>query len=681
MLCKGIPKFWLVTGFYTYILYPCSSALNAVKHFFYFLLLAPFFCLGQFKPGLRSTSWYGTHSPLVKGTELYFLGDTLYFIDMDGVKPPDAYRFRQIGDTMQLEPIAGLSLNCPDEVPATYKLIWQNNTEKLLVKPITEPCMPRFTQMVSESPWYRKREPGQLAADWHFKNPEKDLVAGASLYEAYKFLKFRTSSPITVAVVDCPLDYTHPDLIPVLWNNPKEIAGNKADDDKNGFKDDLRGWCFICNWSGQIIPHEQKACTQALALGKARFEGKTRNQLSSPQEKQDFDQYQRALADYDRELKKEKRNELVFSDSLRFLTLLNQYLMESEEPVTEDQVDTWKSGPDAYGTALKDWIREKIRRGRVKKFETFVRDMRAGYSSEKRRIRIALDYGLNTDWSPRDFTKDHAEIPYEKMYGSGFLQDPTVEATDHGTHVAGIIGGKRGNGIGVDGVADNVKIMSLGAIPPEGDERDKDVANSIRYAVDNGAKIINMSFGKGFLIHSKVLEEALKYADTKGVLMVHAAGNHQANRDTSDFFPIPRLSDGYVVKNWIEVGNITRFLDERLVAGSSAYGKKTVDLFAPGSDIFSTTPAKTYEYFTGTSMATPMVAGVAALIWSYFPKLTAAQVKEAILKSVYKPQNLMVYRPGSREKVPFESLSVTGGILNARDAVFIAEKLNKKKKP
>lgn len=265
----------------------------------------------------------------------------------------------------------------------------------------------------------------------------------------------------------------------------------------------------------------------------------------------------------------------------------------------------------------------------------------------------------------------------QQNYGSPFFR--LTPNLTHGTHVAGIIGAQRGNQLGTNGIADHVRIMPILATTALGDERDKDVANAIRYAVRNGAKVINLSFSKPFSPDKPVVDAAIQYAETKGVLIFHAAGNDGQNDDSSTHYPIARYVTGQKAENFITVGWTKPFYDERLVAYYSNYGAQTVDLFSPGSDILSTLPGNQYGEKSGTSMATPVASGVAALLWSYFPSLTANQLKHILLTSTSKPA-LLVTQPGSKRKVSFRDLSVSGGILNAYQAVLLTLALEKASK-
>lgn len=291
------------------------------------------------------------------------------------------------------------------------------------------------------------------------------------------------------------------------------------------------------------------------------------------------------------------------------------------------------------------------------------------------------EYNYNPDLEVRSIVGDNYADSYERYYGNNDVKGPDAF---HGTHVAGIIGATRGNGIGIDGLADNVKIMGVRAVP-DGDERDKDVANSIIYAVDNGASVINMSFGKGYSWDKKAVDKAVKYAQKHDVLLIHAAGNDGQNNDVTNNFPRAEyekrgLFGPKKAKNWIEVGALSWKDGEDMVARFSNYGKKNVDLFAPGVQIYSTAPDNEYKNASGTSMASPVVAGVAAVIRSYYPRLTAEQVKDVLMSTTVMTKDAKVKTPGTGELVPFSELCVSGGVVNAYEAAKKAATVKGKKK-
>jgi subtilisin family serine protease len=277
----------------------------------------------------------------------------------------------------------------------------------------------------------------------------------------------------------------------------------------------------------------------------------------------------------------------------------------------------------------------------------------------------------------QDIVKDNYDDPNDKYYGNN-----DVMGTDasHGTHVAGIIGAVRGNEKGIDGVANHVQIMPIRAVP-DGDEHDKDIANAIRYAVDNGALVINMSFGKSFSPQKKWVDDAVKYAESKGVLLVHAAGNDAKNIDVEDNFPSRNFNNDTlnVFSNWITVGASGAVANE-IAASFSNYGKREVNVFAPGVKIYSTIPGgNTYGDKDGTSMAAPVVAGIAALLLSYFPALSPKQVIEVLEKSSKKIETSFP-KPGADEKVMLSELSISGAIVNTYEAFKMASSIKGERK-
>ncbi|MEJ0033561.1 MAG: S8 family serine peptidase [Bacteroidota bacterium] len=290
-------------------------------------------------------------------------------------------------------------------------------------------------------------------------------------------------------------------------------------------------------------------------------------------------------------------------------------------------------------------------------------------------FRVIVEYGYNENFDSRKIVGDHYSDVYEKGYGNNDVTGPDAL---HGTHVAGIVAANRNNDIGIRGIANNVRIMSVRAVP-NGDERDKDVANAIIYAVDNGASVINMSFGKSFSPEKEAVDKAVKYAEKKGVLLIHAAGNDSEDIDKENNFPTRAYIDGKEAKNWVEIGASSFGTDAEFVASFSNYGKKGVDVFAPGVEIYSTVPDNHYEIEQGTSMAAPMVTGVAALLMSYFPDLSATEIKDIIRKSTRKFDGLEVNIPGSKKKAELSDLSNTGGLVNAYEAVKMAKELQNSK--
>jgi len=478
---------------------------------------------------------------------------------------------------------------------------------------------------------------------WSDLDLGKDSIPGMSVDRAYtEFLKGKKGTKIIVGVIDSGLDIDHEDLKGKIWTNKKEIPGNNIDDDGNGFVDDVHGWNFL----GEATK-ENLELTRIVKKGddgsvgfkeaKAAYDAKLAE--FTPQ-KQQADMFAIADKDIRTYLKKEKYT----AEDLKAITTTDADLLKSK------QIMSYVASKAGVGFQedLKDYIDQ---------------------------VYNMMNYNLNVNFDGRK-VGDNPDDMKMTHYGNGNVKGPNVEDALHGTHVAGIIAQIRGNGIGGDGVVnDNVEIMSVRAVP-DGDEYDKDIALAIRYAVDNGAKVINGSFGKDYSPHKEWVWDALRYAAKKDVLFVHAAGNDSKNIDTEPNFPTDVSNDKEIADNVITVGALNNVYGSKIVAEFSNYGAKNVDVFAPGVEIYATVPNNKYRYEQGTSMASPNVAGVAALVRSYYPKLTASQVKHILMGSG-TPITESVIVDETKKSVPFASTCVSGKIVNAYNALVMADKLSK----
>ena len=497
-------------------------------------------------------------------------------------------------------------------------------------------------------------------ANWQLLDSATDRVIGTGTLRAKReLLAGRTPArTVTVAVIDGGIDTSHAALRGVLWKNPREVSGNGRDDDANGYTDDDHGWNFIggrdgrdVNWDTIELTRLYARCTAAPAASPAPLDSAQRAECPAITK-----EFQAKRQEAQQQLGQVTMVEGMLARTTRILTTA----LGGDTALTPAKVQALKPASDTVNAAR----------------QLYLRMVASGISQEaiveaKEDIDGRLKYGFNPSFDPRNIVGDDPANPKERNYGNRNVMGPDAK---HGTHVSGIIGAVRVEGdSAVEGVASAVRIMMVRTVP-NGDERDKDVANAIRYAVDNGAQIINMSFGKGYSPFKGVVDEAVKYADGKGVLMVHAAGNDGEDLSKSPSFPTPTYADGGRAANWIEVGASGWQGVENLAAPFSNYGKVQVDVFAPGVDILSTVPGGDFERQSGTSMAAPVVSGVAALLMSYFPKLTAADVKKLILDSATRYADAQVTLPGSAtgEKVPFGNLSATGGVVNAYAAVKAA---------
>jgi cell wall-associated protease len=523
--------------------------------------------------------------------------------------------------------------------------------------------------------------------DWFLRDPETDTLLGVSAEKTYQtLLKGKPSRTVLVAVIDSGIDIDHEDLKDVIWTNEDEIPGNNIDDDKNGYVDDVHGWNFIGGKNGNVAEDTYEV-TREYARLKGKYESIDSTKVGK-KDKAEFAYWKKVKKKYDNDFSHNKKQYDEYKKYYDQYTGLHQNLkfcdslLEARmgKPVTKQSLEGFTSTNDTLNYAKESLLQIMDKVGSQlnmeltgKQLVDLLQENIAQIQEGIDHYRVAVEYGYNTEFNPRTIVGDDPKNLTQKGYGNNDVEGPDAK---HGTHVAGIIGADRKNTLGIKGIADNVRIMSVRAVP-NGDERDKDIANAIIYAADNGAKIINMSFGKSFSPNKDIVDKAVKYAESKGVLLIHAAGNDGDNLDVKDNYPNRDFKAGGTAKNWLEIGASAWGKDKDFVGSFSNYGKKSVDLFAPGVQIYSTTPGNHYEDLQGTSMACPASAGVAAILMSYFPDLNAAEVKEILRQSTRKFDGLKVVIPGGKEEVSFSELSSTGGLINAYDAVQLAMKYKK----
>jgi len=505
----------------------------------------------------------------------------------------------------------------------------------------------------------------EIPRDWFLLDPEQDSLQGVSAERTYEtLLKGQPSKTVLVAVIDSGIDIEHEDLKSVIWVNEKEIANNGIDDDKNGYVDDVHGWNFIGGKNGNVNADTYELTREYMRLSK-KYDGadSVKNRKKA---KTEYAAYLKLKDKYQKLKVKNEQQYLFYSGIYKYtkasIDTLKKYF-KTDTLVPDDVKNLTTDRPSLlFAKSVVGRVYKTV--GDDAPLDEYLSQVKEGVDY----FEVIVKYGYNTEFDSRQIVGDNYSDLFEKGYGNNDVKGPDPL---HGTHVAGIIAADRKNNLGIKGIADNVKIMVVRAVP-NGDERDKDVANAIVYAVDNGAKIINMSFGKSFSPEKEMVDRAVKYAEQKGVLLIHAAGNEGDDIDVEKNFPTKKYLNGKEAKNWIEVGASSWGSDENFVGSFSNYGKKGVSLFAPGVQIYSTTPGNTYKNEDGTSMASPSTAGVAALLMSYFPYLTAIEVKDILEKSTRKFDNLKVQKPGSKELISFSELSSSGGLVNAYEAVKMA---------
>ncbi|MCV9930459.1 S8 family peptidase [Flavobacterium sp. LS1R49] len=524
---------------------------------------------------------------------------------------------------------------------------------------------------------------------WYQKDYLLDEIPGISLDKWYGQNKKKYKRNVIIAVLDTQIDINHEDLQGQIWKNDKEIPNNGIDDDHNGYIDDVNGWSFIGAKSGSHAVWGNSEYVRLIRELDSKFYGKNEDQISF-QELSNYKEYQRAIKVYEKENISYGRWLSSLNHSILVYPIIKDTLKHffPKEDYTYPQLDSMYK---KY--KINDKTYRQMRESNDKDLAALIYYMMINIRNDEKTLEVIkknqaeldsiVNRNLNKNFNDRAIIGDNPNI-LEKGYGSSNVsisKKGIKNIQGHCTKVAGIIGANRSNNIGVKGFSNNIKIMPLN-ISYSGDENDKDIAMAIYYAVDNGAKVINMSFGKEFSVHQQWVSDAFKYAENQDVLLVHGSGNEGFNVDENPYYPSDNNFDGTaeICNNFINVGSNSVRLDGTFVSSFSNYGKQNVDLFAPGEQIYTTIIGSAYKSDSGTSLAAPMVSGTAALIWSYYPNLTVQEVKQIIMDSG-TAYDLEVIVPGTKDKkVPFSELSKSGKVLNLYNAMQLAEKVSKKKK-
>ncbi|HDQ15720.1 MAG TPA: peptidase S8 [Bacteroidetes bacterium] len=496
---------------------------------------------------------------------------------------------------------------------------------------------------------------------WYNMDPKDDKLMGVSSNKTYQeLLQDREAKPVVIAIIDGGTDIYHEDLQGIIWVNEGEIPDNGIDDDKNGYIDDIHGWNFIGNSEGENIVNANMEVTRIYRLLDTKYASADSTENADNEEYKLYLECKKTVEKEVTNAEKLLETLYVLEENLHFADSIMSIYFGTTEYTEKDLKSVKSSKLQSLTDFLLYWREKGITVKEVKE--------------EITRTETKFKYRYNINFNPREIIGDDWTKNDNPYYGNNEVKG---DRAHHGTAVAGNVAALRNNGIGVDGVANNAILMIIRVVP-DGDEYDKDVANAILYAVHNGASIINLSFGKEYSPQKHFVDSALRIANDYDVLIVHAAGNDASNNDEVENFPLNYDDNGNPINSkFLVVGASTKNKGKDLVAPFSNYGQKTVDLFAPGMRIYSCKPENKYSYSDGTSMASPIAAGVACIIRSYFPELTAEEVKEILMLSVTKYDKKVwvpnsSYDKKSREKKKFSTLSVSGGIINAYNAVKLA---------
>jgi subtilisin family serine protease len=508
---------------------------------------------------------------------------------------------------------------------------------------------------------------GDQLKTWSAADLATDTIPGMSVNRAYaEIIPNLKGTNVIVAVIDSGIDIEHEDLKNIIWVNKNEIPNNGIDDDKNGYIDDIHGWNFL----GDIVG-ENLEFTRIIRKYDAQFSGKNESDISE-EDKASFTMYQKAKAEFDKETVQTNSNKERYGKMLSDIKPAHRTISKKigKEDYTAKELAAI-SNPNEKEQVQIGILTQMLGHGST--IPELIEQLNGGVEYFGGR----MDTHFNVKKDFRTVLGDNPDDFNDNKYGNNDVDGPTPDKEDvmHGTHVAGIIAAERGNGIGIDGVAQNVEIMAVRAVP-DGDEYDKDVALAIRYAVDNGAKVINTSFGKAYSPHPEWVWDAIKYAAKHDVLIVNASGNDGVDLDVVQSYPSDQIGTGEEISNnFITIGALNYKYGKNLVATFSNYGATSVDLFSPGVKIWSTVQLSEYKYLQGTSMASPNVAGVAAMIRSYFPKLSASQVKQVLMDSGLS-SNAPVELGGEESNLkPFNTISTSGKMANLYNALILASKI------
>lgn len=504
--------------------------------------------------------------------------------------------------------------------------------------------------------------------NWWMKE-KNDSLASSDILKLFNRLSPRlktTKQKVVIAVLDADVDIYHKRFKDFLWLNKYETAKDSLDNDNNGYIDDLHGWNFLgTKKDGSSLEFTLIEETRILR----KFSKEEITQLykegsilfSYDSVKKSYDNIKKSLIEKISPYKAAEAGYVFCMDTLRKTFQHKKLNLEI--------INTLQSKDTIVMQPCINYVKQMYE-------DDYPFDEFTEYLNYNRK---ALKTCLNLNYDNRVLVGDDIYDICDSQYGSPIFSTITPKM-EHGTEVSGVIINA------LTSIQDNYKISLPIKIMPScitgnGDPTDKDTALAIRYAVDNGAKVINLSQTKSFSINKKFVDKALKYAEKKDVLIVKSAGNEGLNLDEVLRFPNDNNKKGEeFIDNMIVVSGSTKFTNKNIFDSDYNYGKKNVDVFAPGIDISTFSPSNNYTESSGTSYSAPIVATIAALLRSYFPNLSAKQVKQILMDSgtSYNVNIPFKQKDGSEKMIPFSELSKSGKVVNAYNAFIMAEKIARK---
>ncbi|MFD2585914.1 S8 family serine peptidase [Croceitalea marina] len=501
---------------------------------------------------------------------------------------------------------------------------------------------------------------------WQFDQFGKDSFSGISSDLSSVVLSKNENDKVIIALIDSDIDVNHHYLNKYIWANTKEVKSNNLDDDKNGYIDDIHGWNFLAKGDKKIIKYANNTSIRFTRAFKQKYERLSKKKGKLNSKELDF------LATYNKALNTIKEEKMRLAPYEEYIEWY-----ETSQIASDSLLLTYDFKKPYNLSSLDSLFNEVYTKGNDEE-----RGRLIYFSLDKLKNNREEDYKLSLDYLNKNkyyalnenLTENHSSInnTFPKL-GSNRL-DINISNEKHGTQIGGVIV-KTYKAIteNLPDEAENIEIMPISIFPENGAEFEEDIAKAIRYAVNNGADIINYSSSIRFLLKPSLLYEALLYAEKHNVLIVTSAGNTGENLDKIMTHPRKKYKK-YRLSNLIMVGMSDSTIGPNLKPIHGNYGKETVDLFAPGTDFLTTNPKNEYFKTSGSSISSAIVATTCATIKLYHPKLKAAEIREIILQSVSKYNGEIFLDEGGKTKVLFTDLCMAGGILNVENAFKLAVK-------